>query len=338
MRTLKIGKSNLDASVIALGTWAFGGWMWGGADEKKAIEATHAALDAGINFIDTAPIYGFGLSEEITGKAIEGRRDKVILATKCGLVASSTALNNVGKLKFNSTAAGFSLTGQIGVYINQSPASIREEIEGSLKRLRTDYIDLYQTHWQEKTTPKEETMATLMELKKEGKIRAIGASNATSGDMNRYIKSGELDCDQECYSMVHRRIEKDQLPFCHKKNISVLAYSPLSNGLLTGKIGPERTFNDGDLRNDNPVFSIENRKRILTMFANLAPIMETHKITPAQLAIAWALHQPGLTHTLCGARNPRQAIENAVAGDVILNAEELATIEDELKNIQEQTK
>jgi len=142
-----------------------------------------------------------------------------------------------------------------------------------------------------------------------------------------------LSCDQECYSMVHRRIEKDQLPFCSKKKISVLAYSPLANGLLTGKIGPDRTFCDGDLRKDNPMFTIEKREAIAEMYNNLAPILERHRITPAQLAIAWTLHQPGVTHALCGARTPEQVADNVPASDVILTEEDLAAIEKELKTI-----
>lgn len=323
MRTKKLGQTDIEASVVALGTWAFGGWMWGGTDEKASINAVHAALDAGINFIDTAPIYGFGLSEEIVGKALKGRRDGVVLATKCGMVANTRA----GRFKFNSTAAGYSENGHIGIYVNLSAASIREEVEGSLRRLKTDYIDLYQTHWQEDTTPVAETMATLMDLKKEGKIRAIGASNATAAELKEYLRAGRLDSDQERYSMLRRDIEQDQLPFCAENNISVLAYSPLDNGLLTGKIGPEREFGEGDIRKDNPRFSPDNRRKIAAMIAAFGPVLEAHDITPAQLAVAWTLHRPGLTHALCGARNPAQAIENAGAGDVLLDDNELALID-----------
>ncbi len=323
MRMRKLGGSDIEASVVALGTWAFGGWMWGGTDKKASINALHAALDAGINFIDTAPVYGFGLSEEIVGAALEGRRDDAVLATKCGMVANTRE----GRFKFNSTAAGYSENGHIGIYINLSPGSIRTEVEGSLRRLNTDYIDLYQTHWQEDTTPVAETMATLLDLKKEGKIRAIGASNATSAQMQDYLRSGSLDSDQERYSMLERGIEEDQLPFCEKNNISVLAYSPLDNGLLTGKIGPEREFGEGDIRKDNPRFGPDNLRGVAAMIEAFAPVIEAHGITPAQLAVAWTLHRPGLTHALCGARNPAQAIENAGAGDVVLDDNELALID-----------
>lgn len=327
MRTRKIGKSDIDASVVALGTWAFGGWMWGGTDEDAAIEAVHAALDAGINLIDTAPIYGFGLSEQIVGRALKDRRDRAVIATKCGMV---THPQGGGEFKFNATSAGYSDDGHIGVYLHLAPESIRAEVEASLRRLQTDYIDLYQTHWQEQTTPREETMATLLQLKDEGKIRAIGVSNAAPSEMEEYLSKGDLDSDQELYSMLKRGTEDENLPFCRERGISVLAYSPLSNGLLTGKIGPDREFGEGDLRRDNPRFAPENLRKIQELIESFQPVLDAHDITPAQLAIAWTINQPGLTHALCGARNPKQALENAVAGDVELAPEELQLIDEQL--------
>lgn len=324
MRTRRIGKTEIETSAVALGTWAFGGWMWGGTDENAAIEAVHAALDAGIDLIDTAPIYGFGLSEQIVGRALKDRRDRAFIATKCGMVTNPR--DQKGEFKFNSTSAGYSDDGHIGIYIYLDPESIRAELEASLRRLQTDYIDLYQTHWQEDTTAREDTMATLLDLKAEGKIRAIGVSNASKSEMEDYLAKGELDSDQEVYSMLKRGIEAENLPFCKEKGISVLAYSPLANGLLTGKFGPERKFNAGDLRRNNPRFAPENLQRIQDLIESFQPILEEHDITPAQLAIAWTLNREGLTHALCGARNPAQAQENAAAGDVILKTEELQLI------------
>src|SRR5882724_5273624 len=187
-----LGQSGIQASVIGLGTWAIGGWMWGGTDEAKAIRAIQVSLDAGITLIDTAPAYGLGLSETIVGKAVAGRRDKVVIATKCGLVwhvkRGDPFLDEKGKA--------------IHRYLGSE--SIRYEVEQSLKRLNTDYIDLYQTHWQDVTTPIEETMKTLLDLKKQGKIRAIGVSNCAVEQLEAYRKIGPLDSAQEKYSMLDR--------------------------------------------------------------------------------------------------------------------------------------
>lgn len=322
MRTQPLGPSGIEASVVGLGAWAIGGWMWGGTNEEDSIATIHAALDAGINLIDTAPIYGFGRSEEVVGRAIRDRRDKVVLATKCGLVCDP----GVGERHFNSNCLGPDPIGIITVSKFLAPDSIKAEVEGSLKRLQTDYIDLLQTHWQEKTTPIEDTMGALMGLKKEGKIRAIGVSNATASQMGAYQKIGPLDSDQEKFSMLDRKIERDQLPFCRKHGVAVLGYSPLALGLLTGKIGPERKFNDGDLRLTNKRFSVENRTLVAQMLEAFKPIAEAHNCSLAQLVIAWSVHPGNITHALCGARHPQQARENAAAGDVELSNDEFAAM------------
>jgi len=322
MRTRPLGPSGIEASVVGLGAWAIGGWMWGGTDEKESVDAIHAALDAVVNLIDTAPIYGFGQSEEIVGKAIRKRRDDVVLATKCSMVCNP----NVGTYKFHSNAGGPSPNGTIEIHIYLAPDSIRREVEGSLKRMRTDHIDLYQTHWQDETTPIADTMGCLMELKQEGKIRAIGVCNASGAQMAEYCQAGQLDSDQELYSMLDRGIEEDQLPYCRENNIAVLGYSPLARGLLTGKMGPDREFATGDQRLANLRFAKGNRAKIAAKLEQIQPIADEHKVTIAQLVIAWTLQQPGLTHALCGARNVRQAEENAVAGDVVLTDEQVQTI------------
>lgn len=318
MQYRPLGQSGISASVVGLGTWVMGGWMWGGAEEADSIHAIHASLDAGINLLDTAPAYGFGLSETIVGKAIKGRRDRVVLATKCNMVCDPSH----GKTMFRSTTLGPDPQGHIFVNVFGGPESIRREVDESLARLQTDYIDLYQTHWQDLTTPLEETMGALMDLKRAGKIRAIGVSNATSTQMDAYRRVGPLDSDQEKYSMLARNIEQDQLPYCRHHRIAVLAYSPLGQGLLTGKIGPERQFAEGDMRRSDPLFDVENRQRIAQMLSRIQPIAETHQLTLGQLAIAWTYHQPGLTHVLCGARTAEQAQENAIAGDTQLTSDE----------------
>jgi len=301
-----LGQSGITASAVAHGTWAIGGWMWGGTDVQKSVRSIQASLDAGVNFIDTAPAYGLGLSERVVGEAIRGRRDKVILATKCGLVW------HTDKGKFFVDQSGSSIHRYLGA------ESIRYEVERSLLRLETDYIDLYLTHWQDPTTPIRETMTTLLDLKKEGKIRAIGVSNCTVDQVRQYRSAGPVDAVQEDYNMIHRGLEREYLPYCAQNNIAVLAYSPLANGLLTGKVGPERIFPEGDLRRDNPMFSRESRIRVREMLDRMRPVADKYSFTEGQLAIAWTLAQPGITHVLVGARDADQAAENAAAGGVLL--------------------
>ena len=330
MRMRPLGKSGIEASTVAIGTWVMGGWMWGGADESESIAAVHAALDEGINLLDTAPIYGFGHSEIVVGKAIKDRRDKVVIATKCSMVINAPGGRSVGR----STAAGPSEHGHLEIKIWNNPESIRNEVELSLKRLGTDYIDLYQTHWQEQETPIEDTMGALMKLKEEGKIRAIGVCNATPDEMDRYRSVGQLDSDQEQYSMIHRKLEggsfsgeddlPDQLGYCKSNDVAVLAYSPLVLGLLTGKVGPEREFPESDLRSKQKRFSKGNRQKVADLLAQFQSIADKHSCTMAQLVIAWTVHQPGLTHALVGARTPQQAKENAGAGRITLDAQDLA--------------
>jgi methylglyoxal reductase len=315
MRYRPLGASGIDASVIGFGAWAIGGWMWGGANQTDAIRAIHTAMDLGVNLIDTAAVYGFGASEELVGKAIAGRRQRVIIATKCGLVWDGRG----GQHFFDSEGKA--------IHRYLAGHSIRQEVEQSLQRLGIETIDLYQTHRQDPTTPIAETMDTLVSLKREGKIRAIGVSNATSADMEQYRALGALDTDQESYSMIDRRIEADQLPYCRRNGIAMLAYSPLSRGLLTGKIPPERTFAPGDHRAGYSLFSVENRARVAALLERCRPVTERHGITSGQLAIAWALAQPGLTHALVGARNPDQVAENVKAGEIELRPEDIAEID-----------
>jgi methylglyoxal reductase len=330
MRRKPIGRSGIEASVVALGTWVMGGWMWGGADEDESVAAVHAALDAGINFLDTAPIYGFGHSEIVVGRALKGRRDSVVLATKVGMVPNAPG----GRLEFRSTGLGPHEHGHIPVHIYNHPESVRAEVEMSLKRLQTDRIDLIQTHWQEEQTPIEDTMGALMRLKEEGKVRAIGVCNATVAQMDRYRAAGALDSDQEKYSMIDRKkMEGGQLDYCRTNDVAVLAYSPLALGLLTGKVGPERVFPEGDLRRTRDRFGVDNRRRVKELLDSFAPIAEKHACTLGQLVIAWTTHQPGLTHALVGARTPEQAVENARGGAIELSGEDLATMMAAVKGV-----
>lgn len=318
-----LGKSGIEASVVGFGAWAIGGWMWGGAEESDAIRAIHAAIDSGITLIDTAPVYGFGRSEEIVGKAIGGRRDKVIVATKCGLVWHTEQGDHFFDSDDRAIRDGAT---ERHVYRYLAPQSIRYEVEQSLRRLGTDVIDLYQTHWQESKTAREDTMAALLALKDEGKIRAVGVSNITPDQLTEYRAVGTVDTDQELYSMLDRDRENDLLPYCRREGLAFLAYSPLAQGLLTGAVTPDRTFGVGDQRREKERFSVENRRKVAALLEEINPIASQHNVTLAQLTIAWTVHQPGCTHALVGARNPEQAEQNAGAGDVHLTEAEINRI------------
>lgn len=329
MQKRVLGRSGIQASAVGLGTWAIGGWMWGGTDDTESIAAIQAAIDAGISLIDTAPAYGFGRAEELVGRALAGRRDRVVLATKCGLVWHCAK----GRLFFNSEEGNITAgEGKYRVHRYLGRDGIRYELEQSLRRLKVDCIDLYQTHWQDPTTPIGETMDELQRLKRDGKIRAIGVSNATVSEMDQYRAAGVLDADQEKYGLLDRQPEAELLPYAQKAGLAFLAYSPLAQGLLTGAIGPDRVFNKDDLRHSQPRFSVDNRRRVAQLLESFKPVAEKHRITLGQLAIAWTFHQPGCTHALIGARNVRQARENARAGAVTLDASDLAVMGRALKS------
>ncbi|MFK4809736.1 aldo/keto reductase [Devosia sp. ZW T5_3] len=313
--TREIGHSGIVASAVGLGTWAIGGWMWGGTDEAAAAKAIEASIDAGISLIDTAPAYGLGRSEEIVGAAIAGKRDKVVLATKCGL----NWHNGRGNHFFDADGK------PVHRYLGAD--GIAYEVEQSLKRLGTDYIDLYITHWQDPTTPVSETMEALTRLKAAGKIRAIGASNASADDLNAYIAAGQLDSIQERFSMLDREVETTLLPIARQHGVSTLSYSSLALGLLTGKIGPDRQFEGDDQRRTDPLFSAGNRVKVARFADAVRPLADGHGSSIAQLVIAWTLQQPGITFGLCGARNPAQALDNARAGTLALSADDLANID-----------
>ncbi|MHA1159188.1 MAG: aldo/keto reductase, partial [Alphaproteobacteria bacterium] len=256
-----------------------------------------------------------GVSEEIVGRALEGRRDKVILATKCGLVWHRRDGHHF--FDYDGTPTH--------LYLGRD--SIVFEVEQSLKRLRTDRIDHYVTHWQDATTPIEETMEALEQLKTAGKIRSIGVSNTTPDDVRAYLAAGQLDAIQEEYSMIKRDIEQSLLPICAEHGVAAISYSSLSLGLLTGRLGPERTFEGDDQRKDNPLFSVPNRLKVAAFAKDIADIAGAHSATTTQIVIAWTLRQPGITFALCGARNPAQAIENAHAGRIRLTSDDLKEID-----------
>ncbi len=318
MQYRTLGKTDISASAVALGTWAIGGgpW-WGDSDDDQSIKAIQTAIDAGVNLLDTAPAYGFGHSEEIVGKAIKGRRDKVILSTKCGLWWK------------DDRGTSFFEMGDKHVKRCLLPDTVREEVEISLKRLDTDYIDLYHTHWQSEDPvkyPIDDTMQCLMKLKEEGKIRAIAASNVDIDHMQQYQAAGILDAIQPRYSMLDRGIEKDILPYCMENSISTLVYSPLEQGLLTGKIGMDQTFAEGVYRNQIPWYLPANRQKVLNMLEGWSDLLSKYNCTLSQLVIAWTMAQDGVTFVLCGARKEAHVSDNVGAGDLEIEAEDLSRI------------
>jgi aryl-alcohol dehydrogenase-like predicted oxidoreductase len=325
MEIRKIGTSGLDASVVTFGAWAIGGWMWGGADRNDAIAAIHEAIDHGVTAIDTAPAYGQGRSEEIVGEALKGiDRSKIRIFTKFGLRWDTEQ----GEFFFKSTGQDGK---PIKMYKLASKESIRKECEDSLRRLRTDYIDLYQIHWPDSTTPISETMEAMQELIGQGKIRAAGVCNYNVSGMTEAERTISLASNQVPYSMLNREIEKEIVPYVLEHNKAILAYSPLFKGLLTGKFKPGHKFNTGDVRIGNELYTDSNILRINRFLDKLTPLAEEKKATVGQLVIRWTVDQPGITLALVGARDRKQAIENAGAGEISLTKDEIGLIDNELR-------
>ena len=320
MRYRKLGGSDLEVSTVIFGAWAIGGWYWGPQDDEESIRTIHAAIDAGMTTIDTAPMYGMGHSEEVVGRAIQGRRDEVLVATKCGLRWDTP---DEGVEYFTCKMPDGS---QHPVRRNLHKRAILEEIGFNLERLGTDVIDLYQCHWPCKSAPIPETMEALVQLKDEGKIRAIGVSNFSPEMLQECIDHAPLASNQPPYSLLRRNIEADVLPFCRDHGIGVIVYSPLQQGLLTGKMTPDRELHDEDYRKGQKWFTPKNRQRVLDALERIRPIAEAHDATFAQTTIAWTLAQPGITATIVGARTPAQVRENARAADIDLTPDELAHI------------
>ena len=328
MEYRKLGQSDLEVSVVTFGAWAAGGWMWGGTERTEAVKAIRAGFDFGVTSIDTAPVYGQGLSEEIVGEAIKGMpRDKVQILTKYGLSWSDTK----GAFFFHST----NNEGKpLDIYRYAGKAAVKKECEASLKRLGTDYIDLLQIHWADPTTPVQETMEAVSELIQEGKVRYAGVCNYDLALMKEAANYINLVSDQVPYSMVKRDIEDDLVPYLIEKKQSVLAYSPLQRGLLAGKIKPGHQFSDGDTRADLPYYSNKNILRTNTFLDKLKPLAAAKNATLGQLVIRWTVDQPGITIALVGARNAAQALENAKAAQISLNKDEIEFINAELAKLK----
>jgi len=323
----QFNNSNLKISAITFGAWAIGGWMWGGADRDDALDAIDAAIDAGITTIDTAPVYGFGQSEEIVGKAIKGKRSKLQILTKYGLNWKDTKGENF----FRSTSNDGS---PVTIYKYSGKESIIKECEFSLKNLGTDYIDLYQIHWPNNVTPIQETMEAIDILIKQGKIRHAGVCNFDEQLVAETLKYFPIISDQVPYSMVNRNIEAKLVPYCLQNNIGILAYSPLQRGILTGKISNGHRFNPGDTRPFTPYYKEPNLSRIVAFTESIQPIAESHQATIGQVVINWTIQQPGITSALVGARNRKQVDDNVKALDFKLTKEEMKAINLKLQDLK----
>ncbi|MBD2054777.1 aldo/keto reductase [Oculatella sp. FACHB-28] len=295
-----LGTSGIEITPIIVGTWQAGKSGWVGIEDAEVIQALRAAFDAGITTFDTAEVYGKGYSEQIVGQALAEVRDRAVIATKVF----------ANHLKYQQ---------------------VFDACEGSLKKLKTDYIDLYQIHWptgafNSEIVPIEETMRALNDLKQQGKIRAIGVSNFSRDQLAEAAQYGRIDSLQPPYNLFWRGIEQDAMPYCVENNISILAYSPLAQGLLTGKFGADHQFEEGDIRNKNKLFQGEHYQRAQQALAKLRPIADRNQCSMAQLALAWTIAQPQV-NAIAGARNSDQAVQNAKAAEIQLSESDLAEID-----------
>jgi len=311
MHTRHFGKTDMQITPIGLGAWAIGGggyeFGWGPQDDEESIHTIQRAIDLGINWIDTAAVYGLGHSEEVVGRAIQERSQKPYIFTKCSLV-----WDDKGEVTNNLHAA-----------------SIQREVEASLKRLGVDTIDLYQIHWPNPEQDIEEGWSTLAKLKQEGKIRAIGVSNFNVEQMQRIQKIARIDSLQPPYSLLHPDVEKDVLPFCEKNAIGVIVYSPMSSGLLTGSLDKERIeqLPEDDWRRGSPDFQEPHLSRNLKLAELLTEIGYPHNVTPGVVAIAWTLRNPAVTGAIVGARHPNQIEDLTIAAEFRLDDREQEQID-----------
>jgi aryl-alcohol dehydrogenase-like predicted oxidoreductase len=313
LRTRKLGYTDLQFTTVGLGTWAIGGggweWGWGPQDDAESIAALRRGMGRGINWIDTAAAYGLGHSEEVVGKAIEGRRDEVIVATKCGLVWEEGGNTVSNRLKADS---------------------VRRECEQSLRRLNVEVIDLYQIHWPVPDEDIEEAWDTIADLIKAGKVRYAGVSNASVEQLKRLQPIHPVAALQPPYSMLERDVEDELLEFCAANDIGVIVYSPMQTGLLTGKYTKERVaaLADDDWRKDrNPHFKEPQISANLALVDSLRPIAARHGKTVAQLAIAWVLRRPEVTGAIVGSRKPSHIEETVEAGDWELDPQDIAEVD-----------
>lgn len=320
MELRRLGESDVKVTPMAFGAWAIGGWMWGGAEEAAALRAIKAAYEAGITTIDTAPIYGFGRSEELVGKALEGvPRDAYQILTKFGMNWQS----HDGEFYFESKDNEGK---PVKIYKWASKEKVIQECEDSLRRLKTDYIDLYQIHWPDATTPISETFEAVERLIEQGKVRAAGVCNYNVEQVEEALKTIRLASNQLPYSMINRRIEEKEVPQALENGLGILPYSPLQRGLLTGKIKPGHAFNEGDSRAGSRYYTDENISRVNALLDKIKPIAEKYDASLAQLVLNWTMHRPGVACVLAGARDEKQVVDNAKALSFSLSKSELDQI------------
>jgi len=306
--TRQLGNSDLQLTSIGFGAWAIGGgdwqYAWGPQEDRKSIEAIHRALDAGINWIDTAAVYGLGHSEEVVGTALKSASSKPLVFTKCAMTWGSDRK------------------------IVQTLKKIREEVEASLRRLSVDVIDLYQIHWPVPDDEIEEGWTTMAELQREGKVRYIGVSNFSVAQMERALKIAPITSLQPPYSMINRSIEAEILPFCEKRGIGVINYSPMQSGLLTGAMTKERVaiMPQDDFRRNSKQFQEPLISRNLELVELLRSIGKRHGVEPGVVAIAWTLHHPAVTAAIVGGRSAEQVDGVLPAATFRLSEEEFQEI------------
>jgi aryl-alcohol dehydrogenase-like predicted oxidoreductase len=313
MKEVKLNHTDAGISAIILGTWAIGGSHWGTYDETNAVRAIETALDNGINAIDTAPVYGDGHAEELVGKVIHGKRDKVLLATKCGLDIYTRKYEN-----------------------DLSPSYIEKDLHGSLKRLQTDFIDLYQCHWPDPRTPIEETMAALVKFRQQGKIRHIGVSNFSGAELREALRHAAIFSLQPHYSLLDRAIEKELLPLCVEREINVFPYGCLGAGMLTGKYRECPQFQKGDARS----FFYRHFKRkywpkVRRLVDDVETIAERKGTTAGAVALSWLLGRPGIKAVIVGARTADQVTENIAGVPIDLNEEESGILDRSSREVYE---
>ena len=315
MQTKPLGNSDLHITPIGFGAWAIGGggWTfgWGSQDDQDSVEAIHKALDLGVNWIDTAAIYGLGHSESVVSRALKGRSERPYIFTKCSMI-----WNDEGEISRSLKAD-----------------SLRVEVEASLSRLEIDTIDLYQIHWPNPDIDVEEGWATLAKLKEEGKVRYIGVSNFSVEQLKRAQAITPVTSLQPPYSLVNRAVESEILPFCQENNIGVIVYSPMQSGLLTGAMTPERIANmpDDDWRKQSAEFQEPRLSQNLKLVELLKQIGETHGRSPGEVAITWVLSNPAVTAAIVGGRNGRQVEGVIGASEFSLNQQEHELIKEHLK-------
>lgn len=301
---------------MAFGAWAIGGWMWGGAEDNAAIRAIKTAWNEGITTIDTAPVYGFGKSEELVGLAMQGiARDQYQILTKFGMNWETEQGEYFFETKENDGKP-------IKMHKWASKQKVMEECDASLRRLKTDYIDLYQIHWPDATTPIQETFEAVATLIQQGKVRAAGVCNYSTVQVEEALKTIPLASIQVPYSLINREIEKNIIPQAIEKEMGVIPYSPLQRGLLTGKIKPGHHFNPGDSRENSKYYTRENIKKANELIDKFSFIAEKYDATIAQVIINWTIHRPGIACVLVGARDEQQVSDNAKALSFQMTSEE----------------